>query len=225
MIFGYPVFGVTSDPSKKLPADFASGFEEKIREAQVRFRSLRKRPEVAGEAEHIEVLASLAVAALQALTARSRGNYVTNFDEFRNVLVAYGRAGLDYAHWLYNTVQHGVMPLRWHQEIEQSLSDAIGEAEEHWWNGCPATTSATVSRKAPKEYFLEYRAKNPAMTYDQMVGRIGMARDTFFKIKEERAWVREEAYRCTAEFLGCRPEDLHPRGLKTPRIVARKKSD
>ena len=75
-----------------------------------------------------------------------------------------------------------------------------------------------VERKPPTEFFDAYRAKNPTISYDQMAAKIGISRDSLFKIKEEKAWVREYAYEAVAQTLGCRPENLHPRRIiKTPR--------
>jgi hypothetical protein len=73
-------------------------------------------------------------------------------------------------------------------------------------------------RRAPADFFEDYRAKNPTMSYDMIAGRIGISRDTLFTIKNEKAWVRDYGYQAAAQLLGCHPADLHPCGIpKTPR--------
>jgi hypothetical protein len=94
------------------------------------------------------------------------------------------------------------------------VADSTGNAE--------GASSSPVGRKAPSQYFEAYRAKHPTATYDQIAARIGISRDSLFKIKDETAWVRAHAYTAAGGLLGCDADDLHPRNLpRRPRSKKR----
>ena len=150
-----------------------------------------------------------------------------------------------YAFKLVQDAEHGEESLAWYRETESRLRQLVREAEDQqadldvvldgWQKffsesgvslppmdaaagAPPVGEAAQPARKAPADFFGAYHAKNPTMTYDNIGGRIGISRDGLFKIKGERAWVRDYAYEAAAKLLGCRPEDLYPRNLpKVPR--------
>jgi hypothetical protein len=127
-------------------------------------------------------------------------------------------------------------------EIEQKLERWITEAGDLWFNpdlvpegwakfldnsasstdGSPDSPSTDheiapspeADRKAPSEFFLQYRARNPQVTYKQLAPRIGISPSTLYKIKDETAWVRDDKYEAAAGVLKCAAADLHPRVLK-----------
>ena len=43
-----------------------------------------------------------------------------------------------------------------------------------------------------------------------------LGRDTLFAVRDETRWVSSKIYEKLAEFIGCKPEQLHPR-LPRPR--------
>lgn len=125
-----------------------------------------------------------------------------------------------------------LMPERWnrflgeHSTLIRQSAEADGHPEtsaaEARQSAQPpaASNGAPSDRRAPADFFEKYQ-QNSGITYDQMAARIGISRDTLFKIKEERSWVRPQNYSDAAQLLGCQPVDLYPRNL--PRLRRRKR--
>ena len=136
-----------------------------------------------------------------------------------------------YAHHLYQVAEGGRMLWLWHREIQADLWDRIREAEDLWYNpdlvpegwekflgngpssadGSPDPASPDrqtapwpeTDRKAPAEFFKEYRAKCPMASYEQIAASIGISRDCLFRIKGETAWVSSGSYEAAAKSLAC----------------------
>jgi hypothetical protein len=210
--YHYPDPDEIPDPAQKLPAEFVSSFEPKVREFQKRYRALHRRPEPVMDSDYELVLGDFAIAGLHALAAREQERHADDLLGFQEAIARAGAIAMEYAHWLYHDVEGGRMLFLWQRAVAVRLDGAVKDVEDGWYAEAPDVLP-TEPRKAPKEFFVAYRAKEFPITYAQIAARIGVARDTVFKIQEERAWVREDAYEATAQLLGCRPEDLHPRQL------------
>jgi hypothetical protein len=228
----YPSEREISDFFANLPTAIKDEFAPLLERGQRDYRRVWQL-EPANEEKQIGVLCQVADAVFRPLAARRSRERAGDFDGFR---ASIGMDGGDaelafwYAHRLYNLVERGRMLAIWHRQIESHLWDRIREAENLWytpdivpqgWESFqPAVPSdhhpdalPSGDRKAPAEFFEAYRAKHPTATYDQIAARIGISRDSLFKIKVETAWVRTHAYIAAAGLLGCDADDLHPRNL------------
>lgn len=237
----YPTVADIEEFFAKLPAEVQEGFAPPLESAQCRYRRVWQL-EPLDEDKRIVVLCEFATTIFKTQTAKLLRTHSGSFDAFRTATSLEGgnaELGFWYAHRLYNLVERGRMLGTWHLKIEPHLWGRIREAENLWYNpdlvpngwesyfGDVAPTvpadsvpilSTNADRKPPADFFEAYRAKNPTMTYAQIAGRMGIVYDTLFRIKEERVWVRRDSYEAAADFLGCRPEDLHPRNLpRSPR--------
>jgi len=184
---------------------------------------------------------------LAARELRARTGSFEEFRARMDIETGAADMALRYAHHLYNNVQRGRMLAIWHHQIRSSLLGLISDAEDLWWNpevipagwepfllaspaatarhagvypgAPPSGTSPTVDaeRKTPAEFFEAYCTAHPGVTYEVMSDLIGISRDTLFKIKNEKAWVRFYAYDAAAQLLGCKPEHLHPVSLPRQR--------
>jgi hypothetical protein len=246
----YPSEREISDFCANLPAAVKDEFAPLLERGQREYRRVWQL-EPANEQKQIGVLCQFADAVFRSLAARRLRERAGDFDGFRAAIsMDRGDAELSfwYAHRLYNLVERGRMLAIWHRQIESHLWDRIREAENLWYTpdivpqgwesflgdvvahaSGPAApsdhhpdASPRGARKAPAEFFEAYRAKHPTATYDQIAARIGISRDSLFKIKDETAWVRAHAYAAAAGLLGCDADDLHPRNLpRRPRSKKR----
>lgn len=230
----YPEESDISDYFAKLPPDVSAELAPLAEKAQRDYRRARLLEPVL-ESSRIQVLSQHAADVFKTRIARHLKRPGAKPDALlQHIGLDGGEAEMAfwYAHRLYQVVEGGRMLFTWHKKIRMALEDRIDEARDlsynpdlvpHGWEGFLAEsagpTAGAADRKPPSEFFDRYQAKYPALSLTQIALDIGIARDCLFRIKGETAWVRDIAYECAAQKLGCRPEDLHPRALvRAPRV-------
>ncbi len=235
----YPTEQQILDYFANLPTEVKEEFVPLLEEAHRNYRRVvQQTPE--NPQNRIDRLCAMADSIFKTQVSKRLRARSGMFEEFQRAIGLDGgdaELGWWYAYRLYSLAERGRLLAIWHNKIKAFLWDRIREAENLWYTpdlvpagweaffGPAAAGPAACKpeppvkdRKPPEAFFEAYRAKNPTMSYDKIAGRIGISRDSLFKIKEETDWVREYAYEAAAAELGCRPEDLHPRTLpKRPR--------
>ncbi|HZW05339.1 MAG TPA: hypothetical protein VFF58_00385 [Candidatus Nitrosotalea sp.] len=105
---------------------------------------------------------------------------------------------------------------------DETLRVIISGRISHWKAKAMELARNAVDRKSsPKGLIDGFMERARISSYD---GRDGfterlpaVGRDTLFAVRDESRWVKKETYVKIAHFIGCRPEQLHPRGILPPR--------
>jgi hypothetical protein len=234
---------------RKLPASVRQEVDPFLEAGRRKFREGLAENRL-DEKKQIEALFEAVDPVFMTRTARLLRARAGGYEEFQCAIRFDGVAELTFwcAHMIYHMIDNGRMLKNWQRDLVSHLWRLVGEAESVWDGVVPerwqkylveagAENSGTVpshkaepvpssagDRKAPSDFFEAYRRQYPTMNYKLIQEKIGISRDTLFRIKEEKGWVSDPMYQAAAGLLRCQPEDLHPRGLPRFPRSGRKKA-